>query len=161
MLMTCWPVTRVRHQQRRHPHPHRPGAPGWPTRPTSSPPSSTKTGAVLGSRSDPADRQPGAKPSRCTPAMPGVRFPGCDRAPEWCERHHIIPWIEGGETNLNDLTLLCRYHHHNFTSRGWTGRINSDGIPEWTPPRYVDRDQKPIINTRITAMHAARIDRRN
>jgi len=33
-------------------------------------------------------------------------FPGCDRAPEWCERHHLIPWIDGGETNLNNLTLL-------------------------------------------------------
>ena len=90
----------------------------------------------------------------------GCSFPGCDRAPEWCERHHVIPWIEGGETNLNNLTLLCRYHHHNFTTRGWTGRINPDGIPEWTPPRYVDRDQKPMINTRITAIHAARIHRR-
>ena len=91
----------------------------------------------------------------------GCSFPGCDRAPEWCERHHIVPWIDGGETNLNNLTLLCRYHHHNFASRGWTGHINPDGIPEWTPPRSVDRDQKPIINTRIIARHAARIHRRN
>jgi hypothetical protein len=91
----------------------------------------------------------------------GCSFPGCDRAPEWCERHHLIPWIDGGETNLNNLTLLCRYHHHNFATRGWTGCINSDGIPEWRPPRSVDRDQKPSINTRITAMHAARIHQRN
>ncbi len=90
----------------------------------------------------------------------GCSFPGCDRAPEWSERHHVIPWIDGGETNLNNLTLLCRYHHHNFATRGWTCRINPDGIPEWRPPRSVDRDQKPMINTRITAMHAARIHRR-
>jgi len=91
----------------------------------------------------------------------GCSFPGCDRAPEWCERHHIIPWVDGGETNLNNLTLLCRYHHHNFATRGWTGQINPDGIPEWRPPRSVDRNQKPLTNTRITAMHAARIHRRN
>ena len=39
----------------------------------------------------------------------GCSFPGCDRAPEWCERHHLISWIDGGETNLKNLTLLCRY----------------------------------------------------
>ena len=90
----------------------------------------------------------------------GCSFPGCHRAPEWCERHHIIPWIDGGETNLNNLTLLCVYHHHNFLARGWTCRINPDGIPEWRPPKWVDRDQKPLINTRITARHAARMNRR-
>ena len=74
----------------------------------------------------------------------GCSFPGCDRAPEWSERHHIIPWIDGGPTDLNNLTLLCVYHHHNFATRGWTCRINPDGITEWRPPKSVDGDQKPI-----------------
>jgi hypothetical protein len=81
----------------------------------------------------------------------GCSFPACDRPPEWCERHHIVEWIDGGPTNLNNLTLLCRYHHHNFAGRGWTCRINLDGLPEWRPPRWVDRDQKPLINSRILA----------
>ena len=88
----------------------------------------------------------------------GCSFPGCDRSPEWSQRHHITSWINGGKTDLNNLTLLCVYHHHNF--RGWTCHINPDGIPEWRPPKSVDRDQLPIINTRITAQHAARIHRR-
>ena len=29
----------------------------------------------------------------------GCSFPGCDRAPEWSERHHVIPWIDGGPTD--------------------------------------------------------------
>ena len=38
--------------------------------------------------------------------------PGCDR-PHWmCEIHHIIPWLLGGPTNLDNLTLLCSKHHH-------------------------------------------------
>ena len=45
---------------------------------------------------------------------PAARFPGCDRAPEWSERHHIIPWIEGGPTDLNNLTLLCRLSPSQF-----------------------------------------------
>ncbi len=47
----------------------------------------------------------------------GCSFPGCDTAPEWTERHHVIPWAEGGPTDLDNLTLLCRYHHHNFLSQ--------------------------------------------
>ena len=29
-----------------------------------------------------------------------------------CEIHHIIPWADGGRTDLNNLTLLCNRHHH-------------------------------------------------
>jgi hypothetical protein len=86
----------------------------------------------------------------------GCSFPGCDRAPQWCERHHIREWVDGGETNLGNLTLLCRYHHHNFAGRGWTCRINGDRIPEWTPPGWIDRTQTPLINTRIRGSLTAR-----
>ncbi len=81
----------------------------------------------------------------------GCSFPGCAHPPQYCERHHVRDWILGGLTDLNNLTLLCRYHHHNFLSRGWTVRINSDGLPEWIPPYWVDRDHRPMINTRIRA----------
>ena len=86
----------------------------------------------------------------------GCSFPGCDRPPEWCERHHIRGWIDGGPTDLDNLTLLCRYHHHNFEQRGWFCRLNSNGIPEWLPPRWVDPHQTPQTNTRITAAHTTR-----
>lgn len=36
---------------------------------------------------------------------------GCDRPPEWCDVHHKEHWIFDGETNLDDLVLLCRPHH--------------------------------------------------
>ncbi|MET0694444.1 MAG: HNH endonuclease, partial [Propionibacteriaceae bacterium] len=81
----------------------------------------------------------------------GCSFPGCGRAPEWCERHHIKDWARGGLTDLNNLTLLCRWHHHNFAQRGWTCRIRDDGLPEWIPPKWVDREQKPLQNSRIIA----------
>ncbi len=86
----------------------------------------------------------------------GCSFPGCAHPPQYCERHHIREWLNGGLTNLKNLTLVCAYHHHNFLARGWTCRINSDGIPEWTPPKWVDRDQKPMINTRLQAVLTAR-----
>jgi Domain of unknown function (DUF222)/HNH endonuclease len=83
----------------------------------------------------------------------GCSFPGCAHPPEWCERHHITPWIDGGKTDLSNLTLLCRYHHHNFLSRGWTCEINADGLPWWRPPRWLDPQQRPILNTRIQLAH--------
>ena len=33
----------------------------------------------------------------------GCAFPTCDQPPEWCQRHHIHAWIDGGETNLDNL----------------------------------------------------------
>jgi hypothetical protein len=81
----------------------------------------------------------------------GCSFPGCDHPPEWCERHHVVPWLHNGPTDLKNLTLLCSYHHHHFLDRGWQVRINGDGLPEWIPPRYIDPDQQPMINNRIIA----------
>jgi hypothetical protein len=40
----------------------------------------------------------------------GCSFPGCAHPPQYCERHHITAWVNGGLTDLNNLTLLCRYH---------------------------------------------------
>jgi hypothetical protein len=37
--------------------------------------------------------------------------PGCSRSAKWCDVHHIIWWIDGGETIITNLCLLCRYHH--------------------------------------------------
>jgi hypothetical protein len=64
----------------------------------------------------------------------GCSFPGCTHPAAWCDRHHILDWILGGLTDLDNLTLLCRYHHTHFLQNGWSCRINTDGLPEWIPP---------------------------
>ncbi len=38
------------------------------------------------------------------------RFPGCDRT-KHLQAHHIEHWAKGGETNPENLALLCRSHH--------------------------------------------------
>ena len=90
----------------------------------------------------------------------GCSFPGCDTAPEWCERHHVVPWCEGGTTDLDNLTLLCGYHHHNFLAKGWDCSVNADGLPEWRPPWHIDRERRPLINSRIRSAMAAASSRR-
>ncbi len=56
------------------------------------------------------------------------QFPGCDQPPPVCEAHHLTPWARGGPTSLDNLTLLCRFHHliavHHW---GWTLTRNRDG----------------------------------
>jgi hypothetical protein len=37
--------------------------------------------------------------------------PGCTMRPAFCEAHHIWHWEHGGPTNLDNLKLLCWYHH--------------------------------------------------
>lgn len=36
---------------------------------------------------------------------------GCGRSAKWCDVHHLVSWAEGGETVIDNLCLLCRYHH--------------------------------------------------
>jgi hypothetical protein len=38
-------------------------------------------------------------------------YPGCDVPARWCDAHHILPWAEGGKTELDNLRLYCRTHH--------------------------------------------------
>jgi hypothetical protein len=75
----------------------------------------------------------------------GCTFPGCTRPPSWCQRHHVREWQFGGGTDIDNLVLLCGYHHREFERRGW--RVTMvDGLPWWLPPRWIDPQQRPIRN---------------
>ena len=37
-------------------------------------------------------------------------FAGCDAPTHWCDVHHLLHWIDGGETNLDNSALLCESH---------------------------------------------------
>ncbi len=40
----------------------------------------------------------------------GCTFPGCHRK-RYLDGHHLQHWINGGETNPDNMTLLCTHHH--------------------------------------------------
>jgi hypothetical protein len=62
------------------------------------------------------------------------RFPGCDRPAEWTDVHHTRRWIDGGRTDLDDLVLLCRFHHVLCHEGHWTLTRQPDGTITATKP---------------------------
>ena len=62
-------------------------------------------------------------------------FPGCTRLPLACDAHHIIHWVDGGVTALDNLVLLCRRHHTLTHHSPWTVTLDPHlRRPVWTPP---------------------------
>jgi len=72
----------------------------------------------------------------------GCAFPGCTDPPEWTERHHIVPWRQGGRTDLDNLCLLCDFHHDRIDTGGWRITMR-DGMPWFIPPNWIGPDQRP------------------
>lgn len=56
----------------------------------------------------------------------GCRFPGCTNH-KFCDGHHIKHWSDGGETSLDNLILLCRFHHHLVHEGGFDCKRSSAG----------------------------------
>lgn len=78
----------------------------------------------------------------------GCCFPGCDAPPGWTQAHHVREWVDGGRTDIDNLCLLCGFHHREFAKRGWRVAMRN-GLPWWTPPAHIDPARTPIRN----AMH--------
>jgi len=87
----------------------------------------------------------------------GCVFPGCDAPPRWCHAHHTVPYEIGKRTRLDELVLLCPFHHravHNgfVLSRSVTGQIRVarpdgtelSGAPPNTPPDLVAGLKTPV-----------------
>lgn len=75
-------------------------------------------------------------------ANPVCPVPGCRHSADNCQIHHITPWSQGGETNADNLSVLCRYHNqtnHDDPTKNNTkrkaGRIHMhNGHRMWVSP---------------------------
>jgi hypothetical protein len=56
--------------------------------------------------------------------------------------HHVTPWARGGNTDIDDMALLCKPDHRMVHESGWTIRI-ANGYPEFIPPNWLDPDHAP------------------
>jgi hypothetical protein len=76
-------------------------------------------------------------------------FPGCTRPPSMCHAHHIVHWVDGGETSLTNLVLLCGEHHRTVHHTPWQVRLRPDDLrPEFLPPPRRDGHQTGWIRHR-------------
>jgi len=53
----------------------------------------------------------------------GCAFPGCTHT-RFLHAHHLRHWLHGGDTSLDNLVMLCSFHHHLVHEGGW--RITAD-----------------------------------
>ncbi|WP_371405388.1 HNH endonuclease [Kribbella sp. NBC_00662] len=65
----------------------------------------------------------------------------CNAPPIQCEAHHIISWLDGGPTAINNLALLCKRHHLDLHSGHWQIRILNGVVhvthPTWATPTAI------------------------
>lgn len=61
------------------------------------------------------------------------RFPGCG-ARQFTQPHHIRWWEHGGGTDLDNLLLICTFHHKLVHEHGWGVRREADGTARWFRP---------------------------
>ena len=75
----------------------------------------------------------------------GCSHPGCDAPGYLCDVHHVIPWTQRQDSDINNLTFACQTHH-TLADHGWTTRTNTHGHTQWIPPAHHDRGQ-PRVNS--------------
>ena len=63
----------------------------------------------------------------------GCTFPGCD-ARWFLHAHHIWHWGRGGPTDLDNLVLVCTFHHKLLHEYGWHVELDSRDVVTWRRP---------------------------
>jgi hypothetical protein len=70
-------------------------------------------------------------------------WPRCGRPAVYCDVHHLRHKQDGGETSLNNLVLLCQYHHDVCVHRrGWQLTLHPDGTTQARSP-----DGKQVLHS--------------
>jgi hypothetical protein len=59
---------------------------------------------------------------------------GCGASAAWCQAHHIVHWMDGGPTNLDNLVLLCSRCHHKVHDDGYEVTKSPAGKYSLRPP---------------------------
>jgi hypothetical protein len=72
--------------------------------------------------------------------------PGCSM-PYGLEIDHLDQWALGGATELDNLALLCSFHHRKKTYEGWTLQRHgpSDEDPQWSFTPLAPFGQEPDL----------------
>jgi hypothetical protein len=63
----------------------------------------------------------------------GCVFPGC-ASERFAKAHHVTWWRDGGRTDLDNLVLVCSFHHKLVHEMGWRLERDGDGVVRWSKP---------------------------
>jgi len=74
----------------------------------------------------------------------GCTFPGCGTR-AFCEAHHIRFHRFGGKTTMENLTLLCFFHHRLVHEHGWKIRREPTGELSWYRPDGRRHSPGPVL----------------
>jgi hypothetical protein len=87
------------------------------------------------------------------------RFPGCSRRGR-VDAHHAVHWLHGGRTDLDNVLLLCPFHHRAMHEGGWEVRPHAeDGFVFRSPDgRVVDDAPRRFAGTAANVQHCADTD---
>jgi hypothetical protein len=77
----------------------------------------------------------------------GCAFPSCDRPPTWCQGHHMISWLDGGPTDLDNGVLLCGHHHRLIHIGEWRSDSATTGSPNSCHPPGSTPNANPAATT--------------
>ena len=75
----------------------------------------------------------------------GCAFPGCTHR-SFLHAHHVVHWLHGGETSLENTLLLCTFHHHLVHEGGWTvGAAAAGGHDFHAPDGRLLSAERPVV----------------
>ena len=75
----------------------------------------------------------------------GCRVGACPAPPSACDAHHALHWADLGETEPDNLVLLCWYHHHLVHEQHWSIRPLGAGHFALTDHQGVDHLMRPPL----------------
>jgi uncharacterized protein DUF222/HNH endonuclease len=73
------------------------------------------------------------------------RFPGCQNQ-SYLHGHHIQHWLHGGPTSLDNLVLLCSFHHRLLHEGGYVVALKGDGGIEVRTPQGFLLPANPVLD---------------
>lgn len=75
----------------------------------------------------------------------GCQTPGCTVPAVYCQIHHIIEWLNGGTTNVDNAITVCALHHAAIHNGKWDIRKHH-GITYFQPAPWLDPTQPLLRN---------------
>ncbi|HEY4577519.1 MAG TPA: HNH endonuclease signature motif containing protein, partial [Yaniella sp.] len=75
----------------------------------------------------------------------GCQAPGCTVPAVYCQIHHIIEWLNGGTTNIDNAITVCALHHGAIHDGKWRIR-KRHGVTFFQPAPWLDPTQPLLRN---------------